>query len=556
MTVALLVIVIVTTAACAGDETKSYVTDGYSLAQLHDDFDQYVGLIRRDHPMTFTDKSDLERTIAAQRKLLRDGMSETDFYGVVAPVGAAVRCGHTRTHLSTQGRDHLNEHGLCLPLEIRLINDRLYVYKDFTPDAAILRGSQVMSINAHPATEIIGRMRESHHADGTNITYKDYAINLFFARFFTTLFGGAARFELVIKEPGAGTPATGIVAAISPNQADRVDRERYGPESGCRRLCMSVSDDNSYAVLTIKDFGYYDDVDAFRRPVGDFFARLARDSVRTLIIDVRGNDGGDPYCSSFIASHVISEPVRYFAPGTPVYNDLVRPIPVPRYVFTGQLFVLTDGWCFSSTSHMLSLLRCHRRGVFVGEESGGSSACNDASKGHVMKHTGLELNLPRRAFATSARCLPIGRGIPPDIEVKPTIHDLIAGRDVVLEKAIALIESRKIDDTRKKLELRIASYKKGRDRMVTSENDCISVLYELHCVLTTATKLALRCGSLADLFATQQQMALKKIDEFEAEHHNLRLTIEARLESLVGEDPQKAFQRFENAIDNLQVYNT
>jgi len=434
-------LVIVAASACAGDEPKPYVNDVYSLAQLQDDFDQYVGLIRRDHPMTFTDETELERTIAAQRQLLRDGMSETEFYGVVAPVGASVRCGHTRTHLSQQGRDHLNEHGLCLPLEIRLIGDSLYVYKDFTPDAAIPRGSQVLSINAHPAAEIIERMRASYHADGTNTTYKDYAINLSFARFFTILYGGTAQFELEIKEPGAGAPATRIVAAMAPSQSARVDRERYRPETGCDRLCTTFSEDNNYAVLTIKDFGYYDDIDAFRRPVGDFFARLATDGVGALIVDVRGNDGGDPYCSSWVVSHVIAEPVRYFAADTPFYNDLVRPILVPGNVFTGELFVLTDGWCFSSTGHMLSLLRCYRRGIFVGEESGGSSACNDASKGHVLKHTGLELNLPRATFATSARCLPYGRGIPPDIEVKPTIDDIIAGRDVVLEKAIALIES-------------------------------------------------------------------------------------------------------------------
>jgi hypothetical protein len=435
-------LLIVTAIACTSDKAGRNNTDGYSLTQLQDDFDQYVSLIRRDHPMTFTDGTALERTIVTQRKSLRDGMSEMEFYSVVAPVGAAVRCGHTRTYLSQQGRDHLDEHGQCLPLEIRLVSDSLYVYKDFTADEPILRGSQVLSINAHPATEIVERMRAIHHADGTNLTYKDYAINLFFARLFALLYGGASRFELEIKAPGASRSATRIVAAMTPNQANRVDEERYPPEPDCSRLCMAFSDDNGYAVLTIKDFGYYGDLEAFREPVGDFFARLTSDSIRALIIDVRGNDGGDPYCSSFVVSHVISEPVRYFAAGTRGYNDLVRPIPVPRHVFTGELFVLTDGWCFSSTGHMLSLLRCQRRGVFVGEESGGSSACNDASKEHVMKQTGVRLNVPRRTFATSARCLPYGRGIPPDIEVQPTIHDLIAGRDVVLEKAISLIESR------------------------------------------------------------------------------------------------------------------
>jgi C-terminal processing protease CtpA/Prc len=226
---------------------------------------------------------------------------------------------------------------------------------------------------------------------------------------------------------------------MAPNDAKRVNRARYPSDTDCPRLCQTFAEGNKYAVLTIKDFGYYDNLPAFRQPVGDFFARLDSIGIDTLIIDVRGNDGGDPYCSSFVVSHVLTEPFQYFATGTPFYPDLVKPLPVPRHVFTGKLIVLIDGWCFSSTGHMLSLLRCHRRGIFVGEESGGSSACNDASQMHVLQHTRVRLNLPRRTFATSARCLPYGQGISPDIEVQPTIQDLIAGRDVVLERAISLV---------------------------------------------------------------------------------------------------------------------
>ncbi|MFC1572628.1 S41 family peptidase [Candidatus Eisenbacteria bacterium] len=437
----LTLLLVLLTTTCTGDKTAPYNTAGYSIGQLQDDFDRYVHLIHRDHPMTFTDRAILAHTIDAQKELLREGMSEMEFYAVVAPVGAAVRCGHTRTYLSERGRDYLGESGRCLPLEVRLVSDSLYVFKDFTPEEAIPRGSRVLSINTHPAAEIIERMRASRHADGINITYKDYAINLLFANLFTILYGGAAQFELEIEEPGSGGPATISVKAMTPNQADRMDEERYHSETNCRRLCMSFAEDSSYAVLTIKDFGYYGDVDAFREPVGEFFARLAGSGIGTLIIDVRGNDGGDPYCSSFVVSHVMPEPVHYFSADTRFYGDLVRPIPVPRHVFTGELYVLTDGWCFSSTTHMLSLLRCHHRGVVVGEESGGSSVCNDASKEHVLKHTRLRLNLPRRTFATSAKCLPMGRGIPPDIAIQPTIGDLISGRDVVLEKAISLVAS-------------------------------------------------------------------------------------------------------------------
>lgn len=438
LVMAVLLITGTATSACHDDQDTPYHAGGYTLAQLQSDFDEYVGLIRRDHPLTFTDLAVLDEAISTQRSLLREEMTELEFYRVVAPVGAAVRCGHTRTYLSEQGRDYLEEHGECLPLEIRLLSDSVYVYKDFTPEKNIPRGSRVISIDGLSATEIIARMRDSLYADGTNITYKDYAINLFFARWFALLVGEAPQFEMEIMEPDSQQAITRIVNAMTLKDAGQVNRDRYPQDEGCRRLCMTFASDNSHAVLTIKDFGYYDNLPAFRQPVGEFFARLDSAGIEALIIDLRGNDGGDPYCSSFVVNQVLAEPVRYFATGTPFYEDLVRPLPVPRHVFTGKLIVLTDGWCFSSTGHMLSLLRCHRRGIVVGEESGGSSACNDASQLHTLQHTRLRLNLPRRTFATSARCLPLGRGIPPDIEVRPAIQDLIAGRDVVLERAISL----------------------------------------------------------------------------------------------------------------------
>lgn len=433
------VLVVVLAVACSGSPTAPDMPDFYSLAQLQADFDQYVEAIYEDHPRPFTDEAVLEQTVARQRKVLRDGMTEMEFYRVMAPVGAAVRCGHTRTFLSEKGRERLKEKGPCLPMEIRLLDDELFVYKDFTAAEEIPRGSRVISINDNAAATIIWRMRESRFADGTNVTYKDYGINRRFAELFTILFGGYDQFEVEIEAPGSAGTETRVVDALSPVRADEIDRERYGPWTGCERLCMEISDDRSYAVLTVKDFGYYEDPDEFRKPVGEFFARLGREGVGALILDLRGNDGGDPYCSSFVASHVVDEPVRYFARGTPFYDDLVRPIPVPEHVFTGMLVVLTDGWCFSSTGHLLSLLRCHDRGLMVGEEAGGSFACNDASKMHVMDHTGLRLNLPRRTFATSATCLPLGRGIPPDVEVRPTIDDLIVSRDAVLERAISLV---------------------------------------------------------------------------------------------------------------------
>ena len=48
---------------------------------------------------------------------------------------------------------------------------------------------------------------------GTNLTYRDYAINLSFARLYSLLFGGSPQFSIRIVAPGAAVPETHTVAA-------------------------------------------------------------------------------------------------------------------------------------------------------------------------------------------------------------------------------------------------------------------------------------------------------------------------------------------------------
>ena len=50
-----------------------------------------------------------------------------------------------------------------------------------------------------------------------------------------------------------------------------------------------------------------------------------------------------------------------------------------------------------------------------------------------MPHSGFRLKLARTGFETSANSLPRGRGILPDVEIRPTIEDLLSKRDPILE---------------------------------------------------------------------------------------------------------------------------
>ena len=170
-----------------------------------------------------------------------------------------------------------------------------------------------------------------------------------------------------------------------------------------------------------------------------FSTRWPSRGVRDLVLDLRGNGGGDPYNAASLLEKLITKETAYFDAGTSGYADL-RAIQPARNGFTGNLYVLIDGGCFSTTGHLCSLLRFHGIGIFIGEETGGSFTCTDNSREIVLRNTGLVLRLSTTVFSTEVSGLTPGRGISADHEVVSTIDDRLAGIDAAMVFARRLVE--------------------------------------------------------------------------------------------------------------------
>jgi C-terminal processing protease CtpA/Prc len=118
--------------------------------------------------------------------------------------------------------------------------------------------------------------------------------------------------------------------------------------------------------------------------------------------------------------------------------------------FKGKLFVLINGGSFSASCLLSSNLKGSKRAVFVGEETGG--AFNGTVAGIMPVFTlpksklnirfGLELIQPH--FKTDLE----GRGIFPDIEIKPTLEDRINGNDPELKWVLDEINGQHISNGR------------------------------------------------------------------------------------------------------------
>lgn len=83
--------------------------------------------------------------------------------------------------------------------------------------------------------------------------------------------------------------------------------------TGDPNLNLEVDNDKNLAVITIKSFAYYQEKEKFYSFVDKAFEEINKSNIQNIILDLRDNMGGDPYCTSHLLSYLESKPVPYFA---------------------------------------------------------------------------------------------------------------------------------------------------------------------------------------------------------------------------------------------------
>lgn len=430
------------TAAPAAAQPTQSSPGTFSRADLVEDFDHAADVLLTRNPLEFADKAELAGFIELQRAKLRDGMTELDFYRILTPIVVKVRCGHTGIFLSPAAEKHLKASQAYLPILVRIVNDRLHVLSSLragNPPGA----SEITAINGHPARDMIRTLMDDITADGANLSRKLYVASRVFNDLYTLFIDQSPDFRIEYLDARKGSAGAVDLRGISKTELERQASGAgfpYGlPEAG---PSFSFSADRpAAAVLSVRTFFFPMGRAEYEKFVDQSFDRMRETDAKALILDLRGNWGGDPEASSYLLARLIREPTPYFSKGTPWYEPLTRRLPPAPNAFSGTLIVLTDGACFSSTGHFCSLLRFHGLGTFVGEETGASWTATDGSRDYPLGRTGMRLRSSTSAFRTAVSGFPLGQGIAPDEEVTPGIDDLIAGRDLVMERALGLAEA-------------------------------------------------------------------------------------------------------------------
>jgi hypothetical protein len=408
----------------------------YPKEILRKDLAEIKDILIKYHPAPyqFTGKEAFDTFYNEQLQKIDRPMNLGEYFLIAAPLVEAVHCGHTWITLPDDYWD--NEEKLFFPLGLLFSNSKAYAAisgnkHDIPP------GSEILSVNQVPVAALIESTKRLVNSDARSKTGKLVTFGYTFPDLFALQYGSES-YEVNFIPPGTTGTKTMVLKAVSRKSAwENPVNTLAGSFSGGKALQLETDRDKKLAVLGIRSFSYYDSKEKFYAFIDSAFEQIHRASVKNLILDLRNNSGGDPFCSVHLISYLETKPAPYFAHVYEGYETMAQPIPVAsKNAYSGNLFVLINGGCFSSTGHLCALLKYTGRCKFVGEETGGTYECNDSHLQVETSATHLRLNVARVTYTAAVTGISRETGIMPDYSVEPTIEDVLAGHDAVIEFAL------------------------------------------------------------------------------------------------------------------------
>jgi len=410
----------------------------FSVEDLRHDLLQLRRILEEEHasPFEYTAKAAFDALFEELYRLIDRPLRYEEFFRIAAPLVAKIGCMHTALWMPGRffelGAENL------FPLRVRLIEGLLVVAGGYGGPPEIPVGSVLLGINGLAADKVFDALRAITSADALNPYFTDSQVERRFSMFYASVFGFPERYTATYTPPGGKTPMT---AELRPADLASV-RKAVFANFDHPPLTFELREDVRTAVMKVRTFSYYDRVNDFREFMDRSFREIKDKGIQNLVLDLRGNDGGDPFCAVILYAYLEKRPAPYFAKPYGKYAPLAEPVPLPEDHFAGSLYTLLDGCCGSTNGHFCALLKYHGLGKFVGTPSGSTYVCNAGKNSEVrLDKTALILTLGRSSFAAAVEGMDKSRPILPDHPVREAYRDFLDGRDVFLEAAFQLIRN-------------------------------------------------------------------------------------------------------------------
>jgi len=463
---------------------ETFQSDAELLARAYGAL--HPGLYRYNTPAQMASLFDDLRTHLSEPRTLAQA------YLAFARVTAAVRCGHSYPNFYNQsnairaalfsGRDRL-------PLLFRWIGERMVVTRDLSPNGRLAAGTEILSINGLPTQQLLKALLPLARADGSNDGKRRRQLEL----------TGIDKWEafdvyLPMLFPQIMTHGEVTLTIVGPNGARRqvavalmtaIERATAAPSpiaKGSDAALWSLTHwPGSVSVLQMPTWNVYNGNWDWRSWLEQALDQVATDRTRSLIVDIRGNEGGLD-CGDLILSRLVDEDlvteaegrrVRYrklpddLAPHVDTWDDSFRDwglqavgprsdgfYDLTRWSddasghtvihpagkrFKGRLIVLVDEVNSSATFQFAQIVKDTGLGQLVGATTGGNRRGINGGAFLFLRlpASGIEVDIP-----LIGRFPPTPQpdtGIEPNVFASDSAADITRGFDRGMATAMQLL---------------------------------------------------------------------------------------------------------------------
>jgi C-terminal processing protease CtpA/Prc len=449
----------------------------------------------------YSTKSEMDADFDALKIELGHDQTLQEAFVAFSQFAAKVRCGHTQANPFNQSKalvDTLFKSQTRLPFYFDWLGGRMIVTRDFTPGHVLPAGTEVVEVNGVRAAKVLATLLSVARADGGNESKRvaQLAVNgessyetfdLYYPMFFPQK---STTDTLLVRKPKTQRPIKITVESLTFEQriAPIKQREQQSKGGSDALFEWTYLADGS-ASLRMPTWALYDSKWNWKQWLDDHLNEAAERNAPALILDVRGNEGGDDVGSQIIP-HLIDTPktvstmqrlVRYrkvpedLVPYLDTWDksfrdwgasavDLPSPWPTaPAAVsyfklarhdddaagdvlrpkgtrFHGKVFVLIDAINSSATFQFAQNMQRQHLGTLVGEPTGGSQRGINGGAFFFLRlpHSGIEMDLP--LIGTFSPEPAPDKGVTPDVLVTQSPEDIGSGRDAGMAAVVRLLK--------------------------------------------------------------------------------------------------------------------
>lgn len=418
----------------------------YPKNKILEDYDFFIKSIEDNQPnlYAFITKKNFETLVSKTRKNLNKKYTQMQFLRILSTVTEKIGCGHLGVGPSAEISQYIDSVRF-LPFFIKIIEEKVYIGENYIDKLKDKPGMQLLSINGRKIDDILAEIENGLPVDHRNLSSKIAIIEHSFPSVYINYIEAAKHYTIEYRNPKTGKEENIEFEGLKFGNLLKVFYVHHPDKiPGSFPVTLQIINKNT-ALIKVTQF-YYKDFDIFYHSVDSIFTSLNRQKINNLIIDLRGNSGGDPRLSFYLLTKFARNDFIYFKSPKSlknIYPALFAKKAADPKAFKGKVFILMDGRCKSSAAHFLANAKYQGWAKLVGSETGATYWCNASTEDLVLPNTKIKLVQPTREVVANVEGWKKLSPLKPDYEVKYTYDDLIKNIDPDLEFTLKLINKNK-----------------------------------------------------------------------------------------------------------------